>query len=524
MRPPPPDEAVGPLLRGVAVLRALAVAEGRAPLGELVRATGLARSTVDRLTGTLERMGYLARTGHSVALTPRLMELGNSYLAAVALPGPLGPVADRLADAIDEPVSLAVPDGDGVRLVHQSPRRRAAPVPFWSFRSFRVGDLLPAARTAQGAVFAAYGIQEAPTAADLATARVATDGYAIDDQGFEPGLVALALPVRAPGGQVVCAVAVISHTRRHSARSLRVSLLPRVRTAVAEMERRLVRADGPETVGGEGLAVWTRASKQEWGADFVESLARGLTVVTAFGEGRPALGLAAVARATGLPRATARRALITLEHLGLVAAHDGRFTPTPAVLGLGHAPLSRLTLAEIAAPRLSALAERAGDSASLAVLDGDSIVYTARAAVTRVMSVDIRTGTRFPAYATSMGRVLLAGLSGDERVTFLRRAERVSLTPRTLTALPELLAAVARAERDGHALVEEELERGLRSLAVPVRDRSGTVVAAVNVAMHTSRRSVGECLSRLLPALRATAVEIEGDLAVAGRFTSVPLT
>ncbi|WP_436771483.1 helix-turn-helix domain-containing protein, partial [Yinghuangia sp. YIM S09857] len=146
---PPPTEAVGPLIRGLTVLRAVAAAGGRASLGDLVRATGLARSTVDRVAATATRIGYARLDGRDVLLTPRLMELGNAYLAATGLPDRLGELADALADSLDESVSLAVPDGDGVRFVHQAVRRRTMAL------AFRIGDLVPAERAAPGALFAA---------------------------------------------------------------------------------------------------------------------------------------------------------------------------------------------------------------------------------------------------------------------------------------------------------------------------------------------------------------------------------
>lgn len=538
-----PPEAVTPLMRGIAVVRGLTDAGGTLSLSELERATGLARSTVDRVTGTLARMGYLRLDGRDASLAPGLMALGNAYLAALRLPGLLGRHAEALADELDESVSLAVSDGDGIRFIQQATRRRTMSL------SFRIGDLLPAERTAPGALFAAgwSSAQWKRWAAHRAAgpggldfpgvpprggavagfeervARAGELGWAVDDQLIEPGLIALAAPVHDPERRVGCAVSVVSHTSRHSAASLPDALLPRLRTAVEAMEQDLLRdPPAPEPSGPAGLAAWTGASKQQLGRGFVESLARGLTVLTAFGEGRGTLTLTAVAEATGLARATARRALITLEHLGYVASDAGTFRLTPQVLALGFPPLSRTTLSQIAAPHLAALAQRVHDSASLAVLAGDDVQYTARVATGRIMSVNITIGTRFPAYATSMGRVLLAGLPPAERAARLARTELRQLTPRTLTGRPELAALLEHVHREGYALVDEELEEGLRSIAVPVRDRGGAVVAALNVAMHSSRRSAGECVTGLLPELRATAAGIEADLHVAGRFTRIP--
>ncbi|MGW1254412.1 IclR family transcriptional regulator domain-containing protein [Streptomyces sp. NPDC002513] len=540
-----PDEAVMPLMRGLTVLRRLNDADGCCSLSGLERATGLARSTVDRITATLARMGYVRLDGRDAVLAPGLTELGNAYLAALRLPELLNPHADALADELDESVSLAVADLDGIRFVHQATRRRAMSL------SFRIGDLLPAERTAPGPLFAtewdetdwkrwhdrraadpedrgfpAVPARSRPLDGD-ATGALGDDfeqrtgwarehGWALDDQLIEPGLVALAMPVREPGGRIACAVSVVSHTSRHSADGLRRTLLPRLRTAVAAMERTLREAPPAVRTTPSGLAAWTGASKQELGRGFVESLARGLTVITSFGEGRSALTLTEVAEATGLARATARRALITLEHLGYVTAHGRTFRLTPRVLGLGFPALSRAALADIAAPHLTALSHLLHESASLAVLTGDDIQYTARVAPNRIMSVHIALGSRLPAYATSLGRVMLADLSEPA----LPRP--VALTSRTVTDPDELRAVLGRVRREGFALVDGELEEGLRSIAVPVRERGGRVVAAVNVALHSSRRTREECVSEILPELRATATRIEADLHRAGRFRQVP--
>ncbi|WP_055490639.1 IclR family transcriptional regulator C-terminal domain-containing protein [Streptomyces sp. TP-A0356] len=540
-----PDEAVAPLMRGLTVLRRLTEADGSCTLSALERASGLARSTVDRITATLARMGYIRLDGRDAVLTPRLMELGNAYLAALRLPKLLDPHADALADELDESVSLAVADRDGIRFIHQATRRRAMSL------SFRIGDLLPAERTAPGPVFATEWDEEdwarwrARRATDPEdrgfpavparsrpldgsdagapdddfeerTQRARAQGWALDDQLIEPGLVALSMPVRGDGGRIACVVSVVSHTSRHTADDLRRALLPRLGTAVAAMERELRKAPPAVPAAPSGLATWTGASKQELGREFVESLARGLTVITSFGEGRSALTLTEVAEATGLPRATARRALITLEHLGYVTAHQRAFRLTPRVLGLGYPPLSRWTLPDIATPHLRTLSQLLHESASLAVLTGDDVQYTARVAPNRIMSVNITPGTRLPAYVTSPGRVMLADLAEPPPPGI------APLTPRTVTDPAELRAVLDRVRREGYALVDGELEEGLRSIAVPVREHGGRVVAAVNVAMHSSRRTTEECVSEVLPELRTAATRIEADLRVAGRFGKVP--
>ncbi|WP_329228603.1 IclR family transcriptional regulator domain-containing protein [Streptomyces canus] len=524
-----PDEAVAPLIRGVGVLRELTEAGGTLSPSALERATGLARSTVDRITSTLARMGYVRLDGRDAVITPRLMELGNAYLAALRLPALLSGRADALADELDESVSVAVADRDGIRFIHQATRRRAMSL------SFRIGDLLPAERTAPGPLFAsewtdtdwrawrerraadpqdrgfpAVPPRELPAGEgefEAKAAQAGRDGWALDDQLIEPGLVAVSVPVRDPRtGRIACVANVVSHTSRHTATDLRETLLPRLRATVAEMERELASTPDPDPgPPPSGSASWIGAAKNELGREFIESLARGLTVLTAFGEGRAALTLTDVARATGLARATARRALITYEHLGLVRQQpeSRTFGLTPRVLSLGFPPLSRTTLPRIAAPHLADLSARVRESTALAVLvppgsgEGAEIQYTARAVSPRIMGVDIRTGTRLPASATSLGRVLLADTEGS--------------------------ADFDRVRTQGYALLDENWEDGLRTIAVPVRDRTGRAVAAVNVALHAAGRTAEECVAEILPELRLTATRLETELHAASRFTRVPL-
>ena len=257
------------------------------------------------------------------------------------------------------------------------------------------------------------------------------------------------------------------------------------------------------------------------GSGFLQSLARGLDVLRAFGAVRGPARLTEIARLTGLPRATARRSLITLRHLGYVREDADGFRVLPRVLELGHARVSGLTLVEIATPHLAELVLRVHESASVAVLDGEDIRYVARVASSRIMHIDIRVGTRLPAYATSMGRVLLGALPEQERAVFLAGVTPEALTPRTVTTPEALAEAVADTARRGYGWVEQELEEGLRSLAAPVTDGRGRVVAAVNVALHAGRHSPEESLTALLPHLLETAAAISADLAAVSRWSPV---
>ncbi|MER6992395.1 IclR family transcriptional regulator [Saccharopolyspora hirsuta] len=248
---------------------------------------------------------------------------------------------------------------------------------------------------------------------------------------------------------------------------------------------------------------------------YVQSLARGLMVIRAFDEANPEMTLSEVARATDLSRAAARRFLHTLVHLGYVWT-DGRvFALTPRVLELGFAYLSSISLPEIAQPYLERLVAEVHESASVSVLDGPDIVYVARVPTSRIMTVSINIGTRFPAYATSMGRVLLADLPPAELDAYLSEVDLAPLGPHTITTPAQFREELARIREQGWALVDQELEAGLRSIAAPIRDRSNKVVAAVNISSHASRTSPEDARRELLPPLLQTAERIAADLAVA---------
>ncbi|MGW4792857.1 IclR family transcriptional regulator domain-containing protein [Nonomuraea sp. NPDC004297] len=509
-------EAAGTLERGLAVLRAL-TADPRRPARatDLVRATGLARSTVDRVLGTLTRLGYARAEGRDVLPAPRLMELGEAYLAGGGLRDALAPLAGRLADDLDESVSLAVRDGDGVRFIVQFTRRRTMSV------TFRVGDLLPADRCAAGLALltppppapapgSAPGSAPPDSPSHDSTPSGSVPSWAEDDQLVEPGLIAVAMPVRDGTGRAVCAVSVVSHTSRHTAAGLREHCLGALRATVAEMEATLA---GERPAAARPVpappADPSRAAKQELGMGFLQSLARGLAIMAALGTAPGGLTLADCAKVTGLPRATVRRAAQTLERLGYAAADGPHFVLLPRVLELGYAHLSGLTFGEIVQPHLADLVARVRESASVAVLSGDDVLYVARVQTVSLMSINLTVGTRLPAYATSMGRVLLAELP-DERLAAI---EPRRLSSRTVTSAAELRALLRQAAADGYALVDQELEEGVRSIAVPVRDRSGRTVAAVNVATHAGRASNAALLRDVLPELRETAARMEADLA-----------
>lgn len=253
------------------------------------------------------------------------------------------------------------------------------------------------------------------------------------------------------------------------------------------------------------------ASAAGSGGGYVQSLARGLAVIAAFDAEHPRMTLSDVARRADLSRAAARRFLLTLETLGYVRSDGREFSLTPQVMRLGFAYLSSQSLPDIAQPHLQDLSMQIGESTSVAVLDGDDIMYVARRATTRIMHVSIRVGTRFPAYVTSMGRVLLAARPDAEIDAYLARAQLVALTAQTITEPVALRERLEQVRELGYSLVDQELEVGLRSLAVPIRDRSGAVIAAANVSTSTFA-SPDRSVETHLDALRRTVARIESDL------------
>lgn len=244
----------------------------------------------------------------------------------------------------------------------------------------------------------------------------------------------------------------------------------------------------------------------------VQSLQRGLSVIKAFDAEHSELTLSEVARLTSLTRATARRVLITLEDMGYVKSQGKRFSLNAKILELGYAYLSEIRLPEIAAPHMEALVAKTHESCSMAVLDGPDIVYVARVPTRRIMVASITVGTRLPAYVTSMGRVLLGHLDEMELDNYLENATLRSYTPMTLTDRGGLRDTISVTREQGYAFVDEELEIGLRTIAVPVHS-NGKVVAAMNIAMMAARVDAPTAHSTLLPALRETVEAIEADMA-----------
>jgi len=247
--------------------------------------------------------------------------------------------------------------------------------------------------------------------------------------------------------------------------------------------------------------------------DYIQSLDRGLQVLRAFNRERPRCTLSEIAAQIGLSRAVARRSLLTLQHLGYVAAQGRHFFLTPRVLELGYSYLSSLDLNELAHEAMEQLSQRVGESCSMAVLDDSEIVYVARVAVRRLMSVALGVGARLPAFAASMGRVLLADKSDTELTAWLRENTFRPITAHTLYKPRALRAEILKVRRQGYAFVSQELELGLCSIAVPVRSATGLVVCGLNVSMRDSDNVQAVALKKMLPALHRACQAIEQTVA-----------
>jgi IclR family pca regulon transcriptional regulator len=246
--------------------------------------------------------------------------------------------------------------------------------------------------------------------------------------------------------------------------------------------------------------------------DFMTSLARGLAVLSVFAQHAREVTMSQISTETGISRAAVRRVLYTLAKLGYVGEQGRGYVLLPRVLGIGGAYVASSSMTAAAQPVLDALRDAVHESCSLGVLDGDDLLYIARAETVRIMSIGLRAGSRLPAYCTSMGRVLLAALPHDTLESYLERNPLRPRTERTVTGQREFLETLARVRREDVSLIDQELEIGLRSIAVPVRNRRGEVIAALNIGTQAGRVSLQAMQTQLLPPLKDAAQRLGGLL------------
>jgi IclR family pca regulon transcriptional regulator len=281
--------------------------------------------------------------------------------------------------------------------------------------------------------------------------------------------------------------------------------VPSKPTSKLEVAGKLLAAAPPVTAP----TVAARIDEHHGDPNFMTSLARGLAVIQAFSQRQRELTVSQISAKTGFSRAAVRRCLYTLAKLGFAGSDDGRyFHLRPRVLALGHSYISSMPLAAMAQPVLENVSHILHESCSIATLDRTDIVYIARANVTRIMSIDLVVGSRLPAFCTSMGRVLMAELPAEKLDEFLARVEFKRHTERTVASAERLRQILRVVQRNGYCIVDQELESGLRSMAVPIRDSAGRVVAALNVGAHAQRVSIQDLQVRFLPHLKAAAQEL----------------
>ena len=248
------------------------------------------------------------------------------------------------------------------------------------------------------------------------------------------------------------------------------------------------------------------------GTDFIESLDRGLRVLEVFGGSRQPMTLSDLAKAADLPRATARRILFTLERAGFVATDGKLFRLMPRVLVLASSYLASNHVVSVLQPALDRLSGEAQEISSMAILDGNDVVFIARASPTRIFSAGIDIGYRLPAFCTSVGRVLLSRLPDDELAKALNAMDLAPLTPFTVTDKKLLLKTIIADRAKGYSLVDREAEPGFRSISVPIRRYDGVIVAAINMGAHVDRVSSAEMVERFLPRLREAAASVKSML------------
>jgi IclR family pca regulon transcriptional regulator len=269
------------------------------------------------------------------------------------------------------------------------------------------------------------------------------------------------------------------------------------------------REEPPRLVAGDGPA-------DSAPTEYVRALDRGLAVIRAFDADHPRRNLAEVARAVGLAPATARRLLHTLQALDYVGTDGQVWWLRPRLLELGQSYLATTSVWDVVRQRLERLADEVQETTSAGVLSGDDVVYTVRVPYRRIMAMNVDVGTRIPAFASSMGRVLLGAMDDDELDAALARAELRPLTPHTVSSVDALRSLVQEVRDQGWCLMEQELEAGIQCVAAPVHDATGAVVAAVTVSSHTTRLSPQELRERILPALLCAASDIDEDLRLRG--------
>lgn len=507
---------VDSLERGLSVLRALSAREEALSVTDVATLVGITRTAARRFALTLEYLGYASQSAEGYTLTPGVLEIGDAYLRSNPLPDAAHPHLEELVREVGETASLTVLHKQRVYYAARVAADRIVTA------NITVGTSVAAHNTATGRVLLGdltpdeledYLSSLEPSAGfDPAYVRKRIEeargrGWTVADQELTPGIRSVAVPLHDPEGRIVAALNIAAHATRVDAEVLENDFVPLLQSA----SRRTAAAVWPTSGAAparSAIAAPTATRPKVRPSDVIQSVERGLCILTAFDEGHPTMNLAQISGRCGLPRSAARRFVLTLASLGYLEQQGRSYAPTPLVLELGYSLLSRLSLADVAKPRLEALARKLGASVSIGVLDGMDLRYVARASAPSPLIVNIRPGTRVPAERTAMGQVLLSLLPPaalEDAQLFAGRDSAAS----GLTGLEATLAAV---REQGWSYVDQLLEAGIRAVAVPLRNRRGEVVAAMSASVHEATTPDRDMTENFLPALRAAAEEFTMDL------------
>lgn len=508
---------VDSLERGLSVLKAFSEHEEALSVADVATLVGITRTAARRFALTLEYLGYASQSAEGYRLTPGVLEIGDAYLRSSPLPDAAYPHLDELVRAVGETASLTVLHG---RRVYYTARVAADRI---VTANITVGTSVAAYSTATGRVLLG-GLAQDELEDYLASIEPGSGfdpdyvrerimqarecGWTVADQELTPGIRSVAVPLRDPEGRIVAALNIAAHATRVDAEALEKDFVPLLQAAAQGTAAALWPPSGAVPPGAAALAPATATRSMARPSDVIQSVERGLSILTAFDEGHATMNLAQISERCRLPRSAARRFVLTLASLGYLAPQGRSFTPTPVVLELGYTLLSRLSLADVAKPRLEAMARKLGASVSIGVLDGMDLRYVARASAPSPLTVNIRPGSRVPARRTAMGQVLLSLLPPGDLSDAAPSASRDSASDGAAD-LGETLAVV---REQGWSYVDQLLEAGIRAVAVPLRNRRGEVVAALSASVHEASTPDRDMIESFLPALHEAASEFILDL------------
>jgi IclR family transcriptional regulator, pca regulon regulatory protein len=507
---------VDSLERGLSVLRAFSEHEGALSVADLAMLVGITRTAARRFALTLEYLGYAGQSAEGYRLAPGVLEIGDAYLRSNPLPDAAHPHLDELVRAVGETASLTVLHKHRVYYAARVAADRIVTA------NITVGTSVAAHSTATGRILlgglASDELEDYLASIDPGSGldpdyvreRVVEGrerGWTVADQELTPEIRSVAVPLHDPEGQIVAAMNIAAHASRVDAGVLEKDFVPLLQAAAQRAAAALWPASGaPPARSASPPAAGTRPVVRP--SDVIQSVERGLNILTAFDEGHAAMNLAQISEKCRLPRSAARRFVLTLTSLGYLEQQGRSYAPTPLVLELGYSLLSRLSLADVAKPRLEALARKLGASVSIGVLDGMDLRYVARVSAPSPLTVNIRPGSRVPAQRTAMGQVLLSLLPPGALQDAARSAGRDNAGD-GLADLEDTLAAV---REQGWSYVDQLLEAGIRAVAVPLQNRRGEVIAALSASVHEASLPDRDMIESFLPALHEAAAEFVLDL------------